>query len=116
MHALVFPFLKHGFAHRLLERRGDWCLVARDNRQTGSTHYEVIAVQRHQARTLPNGRVIPAGEAYPSTAQWGKAGWTYTDLPSALGTFTRMAVFTHTCAPKGGVSAEVGAYTLPRER
>jgi hypothetical protein len=80
---LRFPFTRDRFEHRLVERVGDVCLVERVNQVTRGVHWEVIVVQHRRARTLPNGRTVSAGEAYPSAERWGTAGWTYTTLPGA---------------------------------
>jgi hypothetical protein len=80
---LAFPFTRDRFVHRLLERTGDVCLIARDNVVTGSTHWEVIHVQTRPAETAPDGSTYPARETYPSIERWGERGWTFTSLPEA---------------------------------
>lgn len=84
---LAFPVVRDGFDHRLLQREGPVCLVARVNRATGSTHFEVVRLRRTPAWTTPDGRVVPAAEVYPSTARWGIDGWTYTTGPEAEARF-----------------------------
>jgi NADH:ubiquinone oxidoreductase subunit D len=37
----------------------------------------------HHFKFYTEGTIIPAGEAYPGTSQWGIAGWTCRDLKSA---------------------------------
>jgi hypothetical protein len=83
MQTLRFPFVKNGYQHDLLERVDDVCLVERINIYTGSVHWEVAILHQVPAKTLPSGRIRPAGEAYPSTSSWGRAGWTYIELPDA---------------------------------
>jgi hypothetical protein len=93
MTPLAFPFTKHGFHHVLLDRSGDVCLIARYNlraRPKPPVHWEVVVVQQRPARTFPNGQTAPAREAYPSTEQWGTAGWTYTTLSAARERFTSL--------------------------
>lgn len=80
---LGFPFTRNRFEHRLVERVGDVCLVERTNQDTGGVHWEVVIVQHRKACTLPDGTTAPEREAYPSTGQWGTAGWTYTTLAAA---------------------------------
>src|SRR5262245_55910621 len=90
---LEFPFERDRYRHELVLRHGDVCLVERENLLTGSRHWEVVVVQHRPARTLPNGVRVEAGEAYPSSAQWGEAGWTYT---RRLEADARMAILTVT--------------------
>jgi len=49
--------------------------------------YEVVIVQKHRAKTWPDGRVIEAREAMPPDEAWGTLGWTYSDLPPAEARF-----------------------------
>jgi len=78
---LRFPFDRDGFRHVLVRRVGDICLVERMNLRVRppSVHWEVVLLQHQPAQTLPSGKRYPARESYPSTEQWGEAGWTYTD-------------------------------------
>jgi hypothetical protein len=62
---------------------GDVCLVERTNQYTGGVHWEVVILHQVPAKTLPSGRTRAAGEAYPSTSSWGRAGWTYIELRDA---------------------------------
>jgi hypothetical protein len=89
--SLTFPFGRHGFHHVLLERTADVCLVVRYNLQTRSVHYEVVVLQHWAPRTLPTGQVMPAREGYPSTEQWGTAGWTYVTLEEARARYAALA-------------------------
>lgn len=43
------------------------------------SHWEVMQLRQRKARKLPNGRTLPAGLAMPSTSEWGKFGWSFTD-------------------------------------
>jgi len=80
---MIFPFEKDRFRHALLERTGDVCLVERTNLVTGSVHWEVVVLRHQPARTLPDGSWTPASERYPSGNDWGRFGWTYTDVREA---------------------------------
>jgi hypothetical protein len=80
---LRFPFTRDGFQHVLLGRDRLVCLVERTNLRTGSVHWEVVRLRAYAARTLPDGRVIAAGESYPGPSKWGVAGWTCTALADA---------------------------------
>jgi hypothetical protein len=77
-----FPFQSDGFLHELLEQSGPVALVNR-GKPGRQCHYEVVVLQRHQARNWPNGRFTPEGWHYPTSQQWGTYAWTYTDLAKA---------------------------------
>jgi hypothetical protein len=59
------------------------CLVERINAHTGSVHWEVVILHQEPARTWPDGRTRPAGEAYPRSSWWGQSGWTCPELSDA---------------------------------
>jgi|SRR5215467_5807322 len=75
---LAFPFERGGFRHELERREGEVCLVRRVNLETGSLYWEVVRLKRQVERAFA-GRVYPARERYPTDAEWGSAGWTFTD-------------------------------------
>lgn len=68
-----------GFALTQIAREGDVAIYRQ--RDVGSAlkgphvSYEVIVIQSHGGRTI-FGKTYPPAEYYPSTEQWGKAGWT----------------------------------------
>jgi hypothetical protein len=99
---LAFPFTRDRFTYRLLERSGAVCLVARENLETGSIHWEVGRLVAERATTI-EGRFYEAHERYPSTEQWGKRGWTYTTLPDAVREYRSLVPRK---AQKGGSEAE----------
>jgi uncharacterized protein YbdZ (MbtH family) len=76
------PFRRGGFDHKLIEQIGRVRLVER-SKNGRQPHFEVVVMQQHAARQWPDGHLTPAGWHYPSTEQWGEAGWTYTDLAEA---------------------------------
>jgi hypothetical protein len=81
-----FPFQRGGYRHVLLARAGRVCLVERTSTHPdsrGSIHYEVVILRHLAARVGPRGQCLPAGEAYPSSRAWGRAGWTYTTRAGA---------------------------------
>ena len=84
-----FPFKRGGFLHELLEQSGLVCLVRRS--RDGRAHFEVAVLQYHAERQLPDGCLIPAGWGYPSSGQWGEAGWTYHDLAKARPRYQTLA-------------------------
>lgn len=73
------------FTSTVVEQDRDLFLIARGNRYTGSTHWEVWRIQAQRAHTLPDGTVVPEGLWRPPlTKEWGTHGWTYTRLTDAL--------------------------------
>jgi hypothetical protein len=86
--ALQFPFTKNGFLHELVAREGLICLVRRTriypDGERGPLHFEVVKLRQSAERILPNGTLLPAAEAYPSSESWGENGWTYKSEASAL--------------------------------
>lgn len=72
-----------GFALTQIAREGDVAIYRQ--RDVGSAFkgphvsYEVIVVQRHNGRTI-FGKDYPPSEYYPSTEQWGTAGWTISGM------------------------------------
>lgn len=80
MKPLEFPFLKNGFTHELLERRGRVCLVRRHKEGGRSPNLEVVVLRVRKASTFRvGGREIhsPEHESYPSNEDWGTYGWTF---------------------------------------
>jgi len=76
-------FRRAGCNYRLLKREGDVALLEQSKPNWSKPAYEVVIVQKHRAKTWPDGRVIEAREAMPPDEAWGEAGWTYSDLPPA---------------------------------
>jgi hypothetical protein len=76
-------FRRGGCNWRLLKRTGDVALLEQSKPNWSRPAYAVVLVQKHKAKTWPDGRVIEAREAMPPDEAWGDAGWTYSDLPSA---------------------------------
>jgi hypothetical protein len=103
---LAFPFTRDRYVHRLIERSGDVCLVARENLETGSVHWEVVRLLTETAQTL-RGRLYEPHERYPSTEQWGERGWTFTTLPEAEQKCRALA-------PTAESEASAGADASPR--
>jgi hypothetical protein len=90
MEKLAFPFARNGFAHELLERRGQICLVKRS--KDGHSHFEVVKLQ-HAPDQERFGKFYAAHELYPSSETWGLYGFTYlvNDLDGAHKCFKRLA-------------------------
>jgi hypothetical protein len=68
-------FTKYGSSYRLIERKGRVVLyeLSRKGKPDG---FEVMVVQHRKPVEL-GGRIIPGGEALPSTSLWGVFGWSY---------------------------------------
>lgn len=103
MPSVAFPFDRDGYRHRLLERTGAVCLIERTNRLTGSVHWEVVRVRPITAHVWPNGRLTEAGERYPSTAEWGACGWTFTTRDDAT---RKYRFLSDASGQKGGYQAK----------
>jgi hypothetical protein len=39
--------------------------------------FELVIIRVQEAHALPSGKWMEEGEAYPSTSQWGKYGWSF---------------------------------------
>ena len=76
-------FRRGGCNWRLLKRTGDVALLEQSKPNWSKPAYAVVIVQRHKAKTWPDGRVIEAREAMPPDEAWGEAGWIYSNLPPA---------------------------------
>jgi hypothetical protein len=99
---LAFPFTRDRFTYRLLERSGAVCLVARENLETGSIHWEVVRLSTEPDKTI-RGHLYLAHECYPRSEKWGERGWTYTTLPDAERKYPALVPRK---AQKGGSEAE----------
>lgn len=90
MNRLPTVFKKNDFDHLLIKRDGDFAIFWRKAPHHQDAHYEVIVVQQKPARTFPNGDSVPERECYPSSEQWGTAGWTYNSLADAEVRFRKL--------------------------
>ena len=76
-------FSKNGFAYRLIERTARGAIYSQTHAATGKLcAYEVIRIQNHATKQTPH-FTVEAGEGLPRTDEWGRAGWTFFDLPAA---------------------------------
>lgn len=85
MKLLPDSFAKKGFQFRLEFREQNVAIYKR-YKNPETPHWEVIIVreQKERAMSTPLGAVVlPHSELYPSSEQWGRYGWTYTDYPDA---------------------------------
>jgi hypothetical protein len=91
--SLPINFYKKGFTHKLIQSTGfrkhggvvgDWRIYERIGKGQKNPHYEVVLICNYdKERVFPNGTIQPPHEYYPSSEQWGRHGFTFTDLESA---------------------------------
>jgi len=89
-------FRLNGWAYEQIIRRNDICIYSQTRQKDGAPYatieyYEVIRVQHRKAKKTPKtGTLIPEGEYYPKTSQWGIHGWTYSTYEKALAKFNAL--------------------------
>lgn len=81
MRTLAAQFKRSGFTFTQVERVGNAAIYEQVS-VTGARHYEVIRIRSRDEKQA-FGRTFEGGEYYPSSEEWGVAGWTYTDLSRA---------------------------------
>jgi hypothetical protein len=63
---------------RQVWREGDVAIYERSLSREHSVHeLELVIVRIRPKRVMPNGVVVDAGEAYPSSSEWGKFAWSF---------------------------------------
>jgi hypothetical protein len=82
-------FRQSGFMLTRLKRFGD-VAIYRQSKSGLPDAYEVVLIQKHEAYAA-FGKVIPAGEYYPSSAQWGTCGFTFPAIEDAERKFGELA-------------------------
>ena len=83
MNPIKTQFERNGYVFEQIKRVGDVAIYGqRRPGQKQPFHFEVVVICRNPS-WKSFGKVFPAAEAYPSSEQWGKQGFTYTDLESA---------------------------------
>jgi hypothetical protein len=71
-----FEVSANGFKHQIVKREGSICLVKRW-KQNIPFHWEVVRLRYFEETVMPDGTIVPAGERYPKTREWGIDGFTY---------------------------------------
>jgi len=91
MKKLEKKFSKKGFTYTQVKRVGMKAIYSqvKDDIETSTERYEVVVIKSHDGYEIA-GNKIPPGEVYPSSTQWGVAGWTYLDLKSAENKFLKL--------------------------
>jgi hypothetical protein len=82
-------FRHSGFTLTQLKRVGD-VAIYRQAKSGLPDAYEVVLIEKHEGYTA-FGKDIPAGEYYPSSAQWGLCGFTFRTLQEAERKFLELA-------------------------
>lgn len=90
MRLLPTSFNSHRFRFQLLQRDGMVALLQKARTAASAGSYEVVIVQMAAGRMIA-GKFIPGGEHLPCSEEWGKYGWTYADLASALRKYHQLA-------------------------
>ena len=78
---LDHPFNEDGFAHTLVERRGDWALFSKSKPNT-TVSFEVVRIRVSPACEM-FGKSYPDREVYPHPGKWGTDGFTYPNIEAA---------------------------------
>ena len=80
---LPLQFVRAGLVWRQVARTPTKAIYA-GSRDGKILEWEVIRVTHRKERTLPGGKILPAGERYPGDASWGTLGFTHNDEQRAL--------------------------------
>lgn len=75
------------FTFWLIMRQGDLALFAKTKPNHSRWSFELVVLQKHEARTFPSGKSYPEREAMPTNEQWGESGWTPFSYEHALARF-----------------------------
>ena len=89
---IATSFKHDGFNYRQIAREGDIAIYEQKwtDCEDPSIAYEVIRIQRHEAKMFPSGKSYPAREAYPPSGAWGTDGFTLTDRDAAFNKFQQI--------------------------
>ena len=84
MKILEESFTSKGFKLQQIKRDGDVAIYKKqlDDPEAESSHYEVIAIKRHNGYEIAGVKMPPA-EMYPSDSQWGDWAFTCTSIEDA---------------------------------
>lgn len=92
MRSLPTEWASGAYLYTQVSRDGDIAIYRQKHKEGSAERFEVIVVQHHEEDSLPSGRVQEAGEYYPSSSQWGRAGWTHFTLAQAQAQASALAV------------------------
>lgn len=83
-------FRSRGFDWRVLQREGDIAIVEQNKPEWREPVLNVVIVQKHKARRLPNGEMTVDSEGLPSWEQWGQEAWTCADKADSKRRFNKL--------------------------
>jgi hypothetical protein len=70
-------FTFHGHVLRQIFREKDVAVYSRSFPGRAPHELELVIVRKKKQSTLPDGSIVAASEAYPSSSEWGKYGWSF---------------------------------------
>jgi hypothetical protein len=83
-HMVKTNYNNAGIHYELLRCSGNLALYAGKHNKTGRhICWELLMYRYVHDTQLPNGDIVPARLRAPSSCEWGKQGWTFTDFPRA---------------------------------
>lgn len=92
MQSIETKFDYDGFTFWLIMRQRDLALFAKTKPTHSKWSYEIVVLQRHEAKTFASGRSYPDREALPTSEQWGECAWTPFSMERALPLFEEKAL------------------------
>jgi hypothetical protein len=78
-------FQRGGFNYKLITREKDVAIYSQTWRNCSepSVAFEVVCIRRHNGKEI-KGQWFEPSELYPSSTEWGKYGFTFTDRDAAF--------------------------------
>lgn len=76
------------FSFTQIKREGDIAIF--EKKDSTTSYWEVIIVQKHNGRTMPGNIVVEPSEFYPGDNQFGIQGWCFGDLEKAEEKFNEL--------------------------
>ena len=90
MKPLATQFRARGFSWRIVQREGDIAIVEQSKYEWTNPVLNVVIVQKHKARKLPNGEMTVDAEGLPSWEQWGDRAWCCSGVADAKARFNKL--------------------------
>ena len=89
---LESDFQRGEFNYKQIAREGDVAIYEQTWRGCSepSVCYEVIRIRRHNGKEI-KGQWVEPSEFYPSSTEWGKYGFTFTDKEAAFAKLQKIA-------------------------
>ena len=93
-------FQRGGFDHKQIVRQGDAAIYSQT--WPGSSEpvvaFEVVCIRRHNGKEI-KGQSFEPSEFYPSSTDWGKYGFTFTDNDAAFAKLRELSQRSQTNVP-----------------